>query len=75
MKKYVKELKELFSVHKLIAMLLASLALGYVIVGFDLIPDSVAVIGYFDDVAMVLIAFITGGLLSRKVLGDKKGKK
>ena len=75
MKKFIEELKGLFSAHGLIALVLTSLAAGYVLFGFDLIPDSIMVIGYVDDVAVVLIAFWAGKALARMFLPEKTGKK
>lgn len=78
MKKFVEQLKMLFSIQGLIGLLLTSLGIGYVLSGFDVIPDVIPFVGYFDDAAMVVITFLLAGMVVRKLLpglGPKAGKK
>lgn len=68
MKDFMSGLKSLFSINGLIAALLTSLAVGYVLIGFDIIPDVIPFVGYFDDVVIVVLAFMAAGLITRKVM-------
>jgi len=64
-------MKDMFSAHGLIGLVLAGLAVGYGLVKWDLIPDAIMGFGYLDDVVMAVIAFLVGSMIGRKVLGVK----
>jgi uncharacterized membrane protein YkvA (DUF1232 family) len=56
MKKLLGRIKEQFvTVEGLVGIVGASAAVGYLVNQFDLIPDSIPVVGYVDDVAMILL--------------------
>lgn len=68
----------LFSWKGLITALIMSAALGYLTWSFDLIPDSVAVFGFLDDVAIFALAFIgiwkITNILSKRFSGKKSNR-
>jgi uncharacterized membrane protein YkvA (DUF1232 family) len=69
--KFMDRLKELLSVEGLIGLVVASAGIGYLLVQIDVIPDTIPVIGYFDDAFMVVLLAIGGYFLARKLLGKK----
>ena len=65
--------KLLISPAGILALLMASGAIGYFLAGFDLIPDSIPVVGYLDDVLMaLLLVFVGHHLLAKYVFKQKK---
>lgn len=62
--------KELFSLKGLVGIGVGALAFTYILQTVDLIPDAIPVVGFVDDAAIVVVAFLVGKhiytLLKRK---------
>jgi uncharacterized membrane protein YkvA (DUF1232 family) len=71
MKKFMKELKEQFMLHRLMGIVVASAVLGYTLFPWNLIPNSFPIVGYVDEVLVVIVAYLLGSMIGRKVFGDK----
>lgn len=72
MKKFMDNVKKIFTAEGLLGVGVASAGVGYVLVGIDVIPDTIPVVGYADDVIMAIILFFLGAMLARKAMGKKK---
>lgn len=58
-----------------LAKLLLGLAVGYVLLPFDLIPDFIPVIGHVDDMVIVpLLVYLALKLIPDEVLADCRRK-
>ncbi|MBI3012109.1 MAG: DUF1232 domain-containing protein [Elusimicrobia bacterium] len=58
-----------------IAKLLLALAIGYVLIPFDLIPDIIPGIGHLDDVIIVvLVVYIAMKLIPKEVVEDCRAR-
>jgi uncharacterized membrane protein YkvA (DUF1232 family) len=58
-----------------LAKLLLGLAVGYVLLPFDLIPDFIPVIGHVDDLVIVpLLVYLALKLIPDEVLADCRRK-
>jgi len=80
LKKIAKHIKQEFTVYKLIAKhpetpwlpkLLLGLALGYLLLPFDLIPDFIPILGQLDDVVIIpLLIFLAMKLTPERVVSQ-----
>jgi uncharacterized membrane protein YkvA (DUF1232 family) len=80
MKSMKEKFKEMLSIEGAISLVGVSAGMGYFLAKLDFIPDTIPVLGYVDDAAVVISAFFLIGMATRKVLpmlgmGKKKGKK
>lgn len=67
MKKFKDYLKMIFSMEGLAAALLLSSAIGYGLIQWDLIPDKIPVVGYIDDIVMIVFGFMGLIVVSKKL--------
>jgi uncharacterized membrane protein YkvA (DUF1232 family) len=57
----------------LVAKLFLSLAIGYLLMPFDLIPDFIPVIGHLDDVAIVpALVFVALQCIPREIVAEHR---
>lgn len=74
-KKFMEQLKNFFSLRGLLAILLTSAGVGYFLAAFDLIPDTIPVVGYVDDIALIVIVMLALHWLFRRFGWLQKGEK
>jgi uncharacterized membrane protein YkvA (DUF1232 family) len=79
LKSLTKQLKQEFEVYRLLlkhpktpwlAKIFLGLAIGYLLLPFDLIPDFIPVLGQLDDVLIIPILIYVGLKLTPKALID-----
>jgi uncharacterized membrane protein YkvA (DUF1232 family) len=68
-----KELgKKVLSWRGLIALVATAVVLWYFLIKIDLIPDPIPIVGYMDDVTIVIAVFFLALYLIEKVVPNKK---
>lgn len=72
MKEFQDWLKKQFTPEHLFGLLVASAGIGYFLLSWDLIPDTMWLVGYFDDVVLIVFAAAIGRWAYRTLFGKKK---
>lgn len=74
-KEFMKQVKKFFNLRGLLAILLTSLAVGYILAGFDIIPDTLPVLGYVDDIVIIVAVILILHWLFRRLGWKMSGEK
>lgn len=84
LKELYKTFKKELKVYKLVlndkrtpklGKIVLSLAIGYLFLPFDLIPDFIPVIGHLDDVIIIpLLIFLALKLIPKEIIADNRKK-
>jgi len=66
-KELVADLKKLFSLKGLVGVVLTALGMAYIFSAFELIPDKIPILGYVDDVVIILLLYLIGKFIGGKI--------
>ena len=64
-------MKSIFSIKGIVAVLIISITLGYLSWGFDVIPDKIPILGYVDDVLLIILGYFGVSRLIHKLTKGK----
>ena len=70
-KTFENALKSLFSLKGIGVLLALSGIMGYALTGFDLIPDKIPILGYVDDVLLIIIGYLGISRLIHRITKNK----
>lgn len=71
MKELKENFKKVFSLKGLVALVAVAAVMMYFLTRIDIIPDTIPVLGMFDDAFFVIAVFFLGDWLFRKVFPSK----